>query len=72
MLLVRLCKGNRVSQRAAFMVSCMLRPLALQCDVGADLLLCAEYFIMSMHADAKTFLVHLEMLSLETGLYGFT
>ena len=43
------------------MISCMFRPLALQWDVEADLLLCAEYFIVSMPTEAKTFLVHLEM-----------
>ena len=55
---------------ALFIISARFKPLALPLDVDAALLLQAEYFLMSIPTVSNTCLIHLEMVSLDTGLKG--
>ena len=55
---------------ALFIISARFKPLALQLDVDAALLLLAECFLMSIPAAFNICLIYLEMVSLDTGLNG--
>ena len=50
----------------------MFKPITLALEVAVAVLLWAEYFVMSIPADCKTSLTHLETVTLDTDFKGFT
>ena len=65
-------KVLELDHSALFIIQVKFKPLALQLDVNAAFLLCAEYFLTSIPAAYNTCLIHLKMVSLDACLDGLT